>query len=332
MLSTSRYRMKGMKGLVLAALVIVSLVAAACAAPAAPTSAPSAGGSTKASSGAAKRIALVTPYMANATTKQVIDLFSKYAKEKGWEVGTTDTAGDFDKLVGAIQNAVAQKVDAIVLGMGDPAQMSKGLTAAKEANIPVFGIDAGVAPDVVANITSDNAALGTMSAEDLAQRIGKKGNIVMFTHDPHPGVNARAKAAAAVFEKYPDIKVIDKRHVNVPGPVDNARKIMQDLLTARPEKGSIAGAWAGWDEPALGATQAILAAGRTEMAVVGVDGTDFAKAEIKKGGPFKSTVEQDWDGIARKTVELVGDYFQGKKLDRNLYTLPGKLITPENLK
>jgi ribose transport system substrate-binding protein len=270
--------------------------------------------------------------MANATTKQVIDLYVKYAKEKGWDVAVTDTAGDFDKLVSAIQNAVTQKVDAIVLGMGDPAQMSKGLKAAQEANIPVFGIDAGVAPEVLANVTSDNEALGTMSAEDLAQRIGKKGNVVMFTHDPHPGVNARAKAAAAVFAKYPDIKVVEKKHINVPGPVDNARKIMQDLLTAYPEKGSIAGVWGGWDEPALGATQAIVAAGRTEIVVVGIDGTDFAIAEIKKGGPFKSTVAQDWDGIAKKTVELMENYFKGQKPDKNLYTLPGKLLTAENLK
>ncbi len=310
----------GLVGLALA-------LAAACAPAAAPapsTPAPQAP--------SAKRIALVTPYMANATTKQVIDLYVKYAKEKGWDVAVTDTAGDFDKLVSAIQNAVTQKVDAIVLGMGDPAQMTKGLKAAQEANIPVFGIDAGVAPEVVANVTSDNEALGTMSAEDLVQRIAKKGNVVMFTHDPHPGVNARAKAAAAVFAKYPDIKVVEKKHINVPGPVDNARKIMQDLLTAYPDKGSIAGVWGGWDEPALGATQALVAAGRTEIAVVGIDGTDFAVAEIKKGGPFKSTVAQDWDGIARKTVELMENYFKGQKPDKNLYTLPGKLITVESLK
>ncbi len=311
----------------IASAYLTLLVLTACAPAATPASSPAA-----TQPPTSKKIALVTPYMANATTKQVIDLYVKYAKEKGWDIAVTDTAGDFDKLVSAIQNAVTQKVDAIVLGMGDPAQMTKGLKAAQEANIPVFGIDAGVAPEVVANVTSDNDALGTMSAEDLAQRIGKKGNVVMFTHDPHPGVNARAKAAAAVFAKYPDIKVIEKKHVNVPGPVDNARKIMQDLLTAYPEKGAIAGVWGGWDEPALGATQALVAAGRTEVVVVGIDGTDFAVAEIKKGGPFKSTVAQDWDGIAKKTVELMENYFKGQKPDKNLYTLPGKLITVESLK
>ena len=279
-----------------------------------------------------KRIAVVTPYMANETTRYVIKLFERYAHEKGWEVSTTDTAGDLNKLVGAIEDAVARKVDAIVLGMGDPTQMTKGLKAAKEAGIPVFGIDAGVHPLVLANVTSDNTNLGTVSAENLLKYIGESGNVVMFTHDPHPGVRERARAAAAVFEKYPGIKVIAKKHIEVPGPVESARKITEDLLVTYPEKGSIAGIWAAWDEPALGATQAILAAGREEIAVVGIDGTDFAKAEIKKGGPFKSTMAQDWDGIARKTVELIENYFQGEKPDKNLYSLPGKLITQEDIK
>lgn len=276
------------------------------------------------------RVAVVTPYMANATTKLAIDLFEEKAEAKGWQVNVTDTAGDFNKLNGAIEDAVTQKVDAVVLGMGDPTQMKNGLATAQEASVPVFGIDAGVAPGVAANVTSDNAFLGRTSAEDLVKRIGEKGSVVMFTHDPQPSVNERAKAATAVFAEHPDIEVIEKKHVEVPGPVDSARSSMQDLLTSYPDEGSVGGVWAAWDEPAMGATQAIDAAGRSgEIAVVGVDGTDFAKAQIKQGGPFKSTVEQDWNGITAKTVELVEGQLNGQAPDKDVYTLPGELITAE---
>ena len=81
--------------------------------------------------------------MANATTKFAIDKFQEYGKAKGWNVTVTDTNADFNQLVSRIEDAVTQKVDAIVLGMGDPAQMTKGLDAAQGANIPVFGSDAG---------------------------------------------------------------------------------------------------------------------------------------------------------------------------------------------
>lgn len=305
-------------------LAILVMFLTACAGPAPSPNAPA--------QSQTKTIAVVTPYMANETTKYVIDRFKSEAEVKGWRVTVTDTAGDFNLLVSRIQDAVAQKVDAIVLGMGDPAQMTQGLEAASKANIPVFGIDAGNALGVLVNVTSDNASLGKLSAETLVKAIGEKGNVVMFTHDPHPGVRARAAAAAEVFSSYPQIKVIEKKHIEVPGPLDNARKITEDLLTAYPESGTIAGIWAGWDEPALGAVQAMLAAGRNEIKVVGIDGTDFAKAEIKKQGPFIASVAQDFDAMAAKTIELMEAYFNGVKPQSESVLIPGLLLTAENIK
>ena len=279
---------------------------------------------------AKKRVMVVTPYMANETTKYVIDKFKADAEAQGWEVTVTDTAGDFNLLVSRIEDAVSQKADAIVLGMGDPAQMTKGLEAAQKANIPVFGLDAGVTPGVLLNVTSDNTDLGKTSADALAKAIGEKGNVIMFTHDPHPGVRERAAAAEEAFKAYPNIKIIEKKHIDVPGPLDNARKLTEDLLNAYPDTESIAGVWAGWDEPAMGAYQAAQAANRTEIKIVGIDGTPFARAEIAKGGSFIGSVAQDFDGMAAKLTELINQYFQGQKPTEQWYKTPGKLVTKDN--
>jgi ribose transport system substrate-binding protein len=325
-----------------AAALVVALLLAACPAPPPPTTGTSgeqlvatpaaeeAGEEAVAAEGA-KTIALVTPYMANATTKLVIDRFEEYATQEGWDVSITDTNADFNALVSRIEDAVTQQADAIVLGMGDPAQMTKGLEAAQAAGIPVFGLDAGTGPGVVLNITSDNAQLGRETAAYLAEAIGGKGNVIMFTHDPHPGVRARAEAAAEAFATYPEITVIEKKHIEVPGPVDFARSLTQDLLTAYPNDGDIAGIWAGWDEPALGAVQAIEAASREGIAVVGIDGTDFAKAEIQKGGPFKASIAQDFDSMAKEMVAAMGKYFAGEKPAGDLMTIPGVMVTPETV-
>ena len=270
-------------------------------------------------------IAVVTPYMANATTAQVINHFEEYAEEEGWRVTVSDTAGDFGMLVSRIQDAVTQKVDAIVLGMGDPAQMTAGLSAAEEANIPVFGLDAGLTEGVYLNVTSDNADLGRKAATALAEAIDEEGDIVLFTHDPHPGVRARAEGARATFEEYPEIEIIREIHIEVPGPVDFARSATEDLLTSFSEPGSVAGIWAGWDEPAYGATQAIQRADRTEMRVVGVDGTDFAKQEIESGDVFAATVIQDFEAMAQRLVELMSDYLAGDMPESRVYQIPGKI-------
>jgi ribose transport system substrate-binding protein len=309
--------------LLLALVVVLNLAACTAVAPA-----PSAG-DAGAASAPSITVAVVTPYMANATTKYAIEQFEKYGKEQGWNVTVTDTNADFNQLVSRIEDAVTQQVDAIVLGMGDPAQMTKGLEAAQAAGIPVFGLDAGNGPGVVLNITSDNGQLGKETAHYLAEAIGGKGNVIMFTHDPHPGVRARAEAAAAEFANYPEITVIEKKHIEVPGPVDFARNATQDLLTAYPNDGDIAGIWAGWDEPALGATQAIEAAGRTGIVVVGIDGTDFARAEIAKGGPFAASIAQDFDGMAQQLAEIIAAYLNGEQPASDSVQIPGVLVTGE---
>ncbi|MBX7268183.1 substrate-binding domain-containing protein [Micromonospora sp. Llam7] len=86
------------------------------------------------------------------------------------------------------------------------------------------------------------------------------------------------------------------------------------------------GIWAAWDEPALGAAQAVQQAGGRQV-VVGVDGQDFALAEIKKGGPFRATVKQDWAAIARRTTDLIAGQFDGQQSTEREYALPGTLVT-----
>lgn len=272
------------------------------------------------------QIAVVTPYLANAATKDVTEKFRRRAEAKGWEVTVTDTAGDFGRLNSEIQNAAARRPKAIVLGMGDPEQMGLGLRAARDAGVPVFGIDVGLADGIAANVTSDNDDLGRKSAQALIDVVGQGARVLMFTHDPHPGVRARTVAARKTLAAA-DIEVVDSKHVAVPGPVDDAKRSARDFLTAHPDPNAIQGVWAAWDEPAFGATQAIREAGRDGIAVVGVDGQDFALAEIRKGGPWKATIRQDWDAIADRAVALVDDSLRGKQPEEREYRLPGRLLT-----
>lgn len=272
-------------------------------------------------------ITVVTPYLANAATKEVIDLFTEEGESRGWQVSVTDTAGDMNQLNSAFQDAAAQKPDAIVLGTGDPTQISLGLKAAADAEVPVFAIDAGEADGIVANVTSDNTDLGEQSAQALIDEMGGEGSVLMLTHDPHPGVKQRAEGARAVFEEQ-GIDIIEAKHVEVPGPVEDARASVQDAISAQGDE--LDGIWGGWDEPALGATQALDAAGVDDVPVVGVDGQDFAIAEIEKGGPFVATVKQDWPSIATEIADLIQGYVvDGDEPEEGQIELPGTLITQE---
>src|SRR5215471_19087351 len=96
-------------------------------------------------------IAVVTPYMAQPGTQFMVEALQAYGKEKGWTVNVIDTAGDVAAAVGRLEDVANQGADAIVINV-DPAQVSAGLQAAKKANIPVFGMDAGSDPLLVVNV------------------------------------------------------------------------------------------------------------------------------------------------------------------------------------
>ncbi|QPM68514.1 sugar ABC transporter substrate-binding protein [Atribacter laminatus] len=274
-----------------------------------------------------KTVAMLTPYLASVTTNQMIKTFEKEAKVRGWDVVTIDTKGDFGALASRMEDMIARKVDAIVLGSADPNQLKDQIKKSNEAGIPVLGADAGWIPGVTCNVTSDNYVMSEMMTTFLFNAIDRKGNIVVFTHRPHHGVRKRTLILDAILIENPDIKVITEHHVQVPGPIEDARKAMESILIANPQPGSIQAVWAGWDEPAIGATQAIIAAGRqNEIVVAGVDGTSQAIELIEKGIPLIATVSQDFEGMMVILVEQLERIFSGKNpISIEVYT-PSKLI------
>ena len=157
----------------------------------------------------AAKVAVITPYMAQPGTQAYVEAFQAVAKDKGWDVNVIDTQNDVAAVISRIQDMVTQKVDAIVVNV-DPAQITAGLQAAKDANIPVIGMDAGADPLLVTNVTSNGYAMAAETSSYVADRIGGKGNVVMFVFDAFPPVQARGVVASAVFGNYPDIKIIDK--------------------------------------------------------------------------------------------------------------------------
>src|SRR4051812_3660105 len=157
----------------------------------------------------APTIALVTPYLAQPGTQFMVEAFQAYGKEKGWTVNVIDTAGDVNAAISRIQDVATQGVDAIVINV-DASQIAAGLEAAKKANIPVFGLDSGNDPLLVANVTSNGYAMASETATYVVDALNGKGNIVMFVFDAYPPVQKRGVVADAIFKNNPDIKIVER--------------------------------------------------------------------------------------------------------------------------
>jgi len=280
----------------------------------------------------APTVAVITPYLAQPGTQFYLDGFQAEAEARGWTVNVVDTAGDIAAVISRLEDAVTQQVDAIVINV-DPAQVEAGLIGADAAGIPVIGMDAGTHELLATNVTSNGYAMAAETAAYVANRLGGEGRIVMFTFDPFPPVQARGVVADAIFGNHPDIEVIDRVTPDVQdGGIADSRAKMEAILAANPEPGSIAAVWAAWDQPALGALQAIEAAGRGEEGIVitGIDANPQAREAIAAGGSFEASVAQDFEGIGRAAAEAVERALVGEDIREPVTYVPTTLVTQAN--
>lgn len=275
-----------------------------------------------------KTVSVMTPYMSSVTTNQMVNDLEAKLTAQGAAVNVIDTANDFAALASRIEDVVAAQTDAIVLVSADPSQLENQLQEAFDAGIPVFGVDSGFIDGMQVNATSDNYQMGELIVKYLFDDLmGGEGTVVALTHRPHPGVVKRCEAFDALLEEYDGISLITEQHVPAEQPINDAQDIVQNLLLANPEKGSITAIWCGWDEPAIGATQACQEAGRDEILVVGVDGNEQATALVAEGTNLKATVAQNFDGMVDIVVEQMGKLFAGETIETGELYAEATLIT-----
>lgn len=277
-------------------------------------------------------VAVLTPYLAQPGTQFMVEGFQAAAEAKGWTVNVVDTAGDIAALNSRLQDVVTQEVDAIVINV-DPSQVP-ALAEANDAGIPVFGMDAGSVPELVTNVTSNGYAMAAETATYVVDRLNGVGSVVMFYFPPYPPVQKRGVVAETIFNNTPDIEIIDQVVPEVTdGGIADSRAKMEAILTANPEPGSISAVWAAWDQPALGALQAIEAAGRQGegIIIVGIDANPQALEAIASGGNFEASVAQDFDGIGSIVADQIEIYLNGGEIRQSTIYVPTTLVTQANV-
>lgn len=277
-------------------------------------------------------VAVLTPYLAQPGTQFMVEGFQAAAEAKGWTVDVVDTAGDIAALNSRLQDVVTQGVDAIVINV-DPSQVP-ALSDANDAGIPVFGMDAGAVPELVVNVTSNGYAMAAETAGYVVDLLYGVGNVVLFEFPPYPPVQKRGVIAEAIFANSPDISIVDTVVPDVTdGGIADSRAKMEAILAANPDAGSISAVWAAWDQPALGALQAIEAAGREGegIIIVGIDANPQALDAIAAGGNFEASVWQDFVGIGTTVANQIEKFLNGEEITQETIYVPHTFVTTANV-
>jgi ABC-type sugar transport system substrate-binding protein len=256
------------------------------------------------------------------------------ADELGWDLTMIQGDFDFQKMNPAVESAIGQGADAIFDGYTDYASISSIITAAKDADIPIFAIDSGTEPTdgFALNITANQEGIVEQTVGEIDTTLGGLDgkNVMVIGHDPHPGIRMRAGLAADAFEEA-GATIAGGEIQKVTSPATGrteALSLVSDYLAANP--GGLDAVWVGWDDAALGAAQALTEAG-SDAVVTGVDATSEAIAGIEAGGTFLATVEQPWPSILDTVIDAMVEFQEtGTKPANNFEAVDTTLVTKAN--
>jgi ABC-type sugar transport system substrate-binding protein len=227
------------------------------------------------------RIGMVVPSLSNA----IIADMNNGALERAGELGTVTiltTGSDAgEDQASAVENYVGQHVDAVVYDSIDAAAVGPAIAKANAAGIPVIAIFSSASGGKTATLlTPEFIETGRIIGRWMVGKVGKDGKVAIVEGNP-----ADDSGAALVngFKEGIASGGIARPVASAPTDWDRQRalSVATDMLTAHPD---LQGIFAANDDTALGAMQAVKAAGRKgTVLVAGQNGTCEALAAVLRG-------------------------------------------------
>ncbi|MDE3010909.1 MAG: D-ribose ABC transporter substrate-binding protein [Pseudomonadota bacterium] len=252
-------------------------------------------------------IAIITPSHDNPFFKAESVGAEKRAKELGYDTLVLVHDDDANKQNELFDTAIVRKAKAIILDNAGSEASVAAVAKARKAGIPAFLIDREISQTGIAvtQIVSNNYQGAQLGAEEFVKLMGEKGNYVeLVGREADINAGVRSKGYHDVIDKFEGLHMVAHQSANWSQP--EAFKKMESILQANPD---IKGVISGNDTMAMGAWAALKAAKRTDVIVVGFDGSNDVRDSIRKGG-IKATVLQPAYRQAQIAVEQADKYLK----------------------
>jgi inositol transport system substrate-binding protein len=316
---------------VLSAVMLFAVVLTACVAPAAPAAPAAEAPAAEAPAAGAAPIKIGVSMLFDDLWLTILrDAMTNYAAtQDGVELIMVDSKEDVATQLGQVENFVAQGLDAIILIPANTDATDPMTKAAVDAGIPLVYVNRKPAnlPEGVAYAGSDSIVAGTLQMEWIAEKLGGKGNIVIMNGNlSQEAAQQRTAGVKEVAAKFPDIKIIKEDTGNWSRAEGLA--LMENWLSTGDQIDAVA---ANNDEMAIGAIQAIEAAGKLgQILVGGVDASPDALSEMEKER-LNVTVFQNAAGQGEGGIKAAIALARGEAMEQITW-IPYELVTPENYK
>ncbi|MCA1322364.1 sugar ABC transporter substrate-binding protein [Bacillus tianshenii] len=252
----------------------------------------------------------------------------------GFEVDVFTANGDSAKFHDAIEQAVTQDYDGVILSHGDDAATVEGVKKLVEAGKSVVTFDSN--PDVgsvegVTQTSQDDEALAKLALDQLVKDFNGEANIVYLWVDGFPPMVRRNAVYKDTLSDNPGIKEVERFGVAAADTSVQTQNAVAAMLNKH-KKGEIDAIFATWDAFAIGAARAIQEAGRDEIKIYGIDVSNADLQEIQaEESPWKYTAAVDPKLIGAVNLRLLAKKLAGEETPET-YDLEASLISQEELR
>jgi len=278
--------------------------------------------------GGSNIIYIITPSTSNPffNTEQVVG--QAKAEELGYEVKCFSHDDDAAKQLEYFEAAITDGAAAIICDNAGADASVEAVQKAYDAGIPTFLIDREINESGIAisQIVADNAQGAAAIAEKWVEAMDYEGKYAeLLGLESDTNCHVRSDNYHAVIDEYDTLEMVAQQSAN--WDQTEAYEKTEAILQANPE---ITGIICGNDTMACGATQACIDAGRDDIKIIGLDGSDEAAAYIKDG-KMVGTALQQIAKITEMAVEQADAYLKGEAPAEEKQLVECIAITAENV-
>lgn len=275
------------------------------------------------------KIAVVVSTLNNPWFVVLAETAKARALELGYDATIFDSQNDTAKEASSFENIIAGGYKAILFNPTDADGSVASVLKAKKAGIPVFCIDRELNSTnaATAQMLSDNYAGCVALGQYFVKTVGKEGKyaeLLGLVGDNNTW--NRSKGFHSVVDRFPGLKMVAQQTAEF----DRAKalEVMESILQKNSDLNAV---FCGNDAMAMGAYQALVAAGRDkQVKVFGFDGADDVVKLIAEG-KIAATGMQFPKVMARQAAEFADEYVKGKRDFPQKIPVKVELVTPANV-
>jgi ribose transport system substrate-binding protein len=237
-------------------------------------------------------------------------------------VQAADREIDVEKQMQIVENLIQTGIKVLCITPSGSREIVTALAKAKAANVPIVVVDTRVDAKAAADagvtvetfIGSDNYEGGKLAGEYAVKATGGTAKIGVLEGIPgHETADSRNRGFKDAIAGHPGMTIVASQPAN--WERDQGFNVFQNMLQAH---GDIDTVFAASDLMALGAIEAIAAAGKTgKIRVIGFDALDDAKKAIA-AGTMEATVAQFPYEMGKAAVESAAKVMAGESLPANV--------------